>query len=367
MTTAKMAAMPVPHWPGRMVTLTEGERVWLAETGSASPGGRPPGAPRCAPNGTDRHFIGCADGSVPDNDDVLCVHGMAGAATNWTDFMAELAGEFGCAAVDLPGFGLSPPPGTAAGYSVSGLARTVSKVIGEQLRRPVHLVGNSLGGAVAVKLAATRPDLVRTLTLISPALPDWQVHPSLVQFPLLALPKVGTILMRRVGSLPAEDRVAMVMRNCFYDPGAVHPARLALEVAELRRRDKLEYAAATLTGAARTITVEYLRPPHWSLWRDAERIRVPVLAIYGSHDRLVHPRGAARAVLAFRDAPDARVLLLPRTGHVAQMEHPALVAGHFREMVGRVRGMPERATGLSRKRKTPNKIGSWHSVAATAG
>lgn len=320
MTTAELTAGPIPHWPGRMVSLTGGERVWLAESGTP----------------------------VRDNGDVLCVHGMAGAATNWTDFMAELAGEFHCVAVDMPGSGFSPPPATAAGYSVPALARTVGKVISEQLREPVHLVGNSLGGAVAVKVAATRPGLVRTLTLISPALPDWQLHPSLVQFPLLALPKVGAILMRRVGTLPAEQRVAAIAGNCFFDPETIPPDRLAIEAAELRRRDTLEYADATLAGAARAITTEYLRPPQWSLWRDAEKVRVPVLALYGSHDKLVHPRGAARAAQAFLNAPDARVVLLPRSGHVAQMEHPALVAGHFREMVGRALGIPGPQTWLWR-------------------
>lgn len=323
MTAAEVTTTPIPHWPGRMVALTGGERVWLAQSGTP----------------------------VRSKGSVLCVHGMAGAATNWTDFMAELAGEFACSAVDLPGSGFSPPPAAAAGYSVPAFARIVAETISGQLRPPVHLVGNSLGGAVAVKLAATRPDLVRTVTLVSPALPDWQASPSLfVQFPMLATPGVGTLVMRRLGALPPAHRVSMVARTCLYDPAAMHPDRIALEVAELRRRDGLEYASATLTGAARAVVAEYLRPPRWSLWRDAERIRVPVLAIYGSHDRLVHPRGAARAARAFRDAPDARVLLLPRSGHVAQMEHPGLVAGHFREMVERARGMTECAIGLSRER-----------------
>ena len=314
MTNAQVSAGPIPHWPGRMVSLTGGEQVWLAETG------RP-----------------VRDDGAARDDSVLCVHGVTGASTNWTDFMAELTRDFGCAAVDLPGAGFSPPPATPAGYSITALARTVAKVIEEQLPGPVHLVGNSMGGAVAVKLAATRPDLVRTLTLVSPALPDRLLHASLVQFPLLALPRIGAMLMHRAGLLPAEHRVASVVRNCFYDPSVIHPDRFALEVAELRRRDQLDYASATLTGAARTLTVEYLRSRAHSLWRDAERVRVPVLAIYGSHDRLVHPRGAARAARTFRDAPDARVIVLPRTGHVAQMEHPALVAGHFREMAERMR------------------------------
>lgn len=338
MTSAEITAAPIPHWPGRMLALSGGERVWLTETG------RP----------------------VRDNG-VFCIHGMAGAATNWTDFMGELAGDFDCAALDLPGSGFSPPPATPAGYTVRALAGTVARTIAESRPGPVHLVGNSMGGAVAVKVAATRPDLVRTLTLISPALPDLRLQPTLLQFPVLSLPRLGALLMRNVGRLPAEHRVAGVARNCFYDPSAIHPDRFALEVAEVRRRDQLDYADGSLIGAARAMTREYLRPRPVSLWRDAGRIRVPVLAIYGSHDRLVHPRGAARAARAFRSSPDAQVLVLPRTGHVAQMEHPALVAGRFREMVERVGGMSGRAIGLSGVRETQNNFGSNYSVAATAG
>lgn len=306
MTTAEITAAPIPHWPGRMLALSGGERVWLTETGQ----------------------------SVR-NKNVFCIHGMAGAATNWTDFMGELAPGFDCAAIDLPGSGFSPPPATPDGYTVRSLAGTVARAIAESQPGPVHLVGNSMGGAVAVKIAATRPDLVRTLTLISPALPDLRLQPALLQFPLLSLPRIGALLMRNIARLPAEHRVAGVVRNCFYDTSVVHPDRFALEAAEVRRRDQLDYAGGSLIGAARAMTREYLRPRPLSLWRDAGRVQVPVLAIYGSHDRLVHPRGAARAARAFRSTPDAQVQVLPRTGHVAQMEHPALVARRFREMVDR--------------------------------
>jgi pimeloyl-ACP methyl ester carboxylesterase len=318
----------IPHWPGRMLSLSGGEEVWIREN-STSNSNFPNGFPR-----------------LP-SADVLCVHGMAGAATNWTDFMAELSPEFACTAVDLPGSGHSPPPKTTAGYSIRALARTVARLIEDHLTVPVHLAGNSMGGAVSVRLAATRPDLVRTLTLISPALPDPQLHAGLLQFPLLALPRVGARLMRRAAAMPAWQRVTGVANTCFFDPGVIHPGRFADEVAELERRDRLSYSGDVMIGAARAITREYLRPGIASLWRDAERIRVPVLAVYGSHDRLVHPRGAARAARAFRDAPDANVLVLPRSGHVAQMEHPARVAALFREMVERTVGMTDTATGLS--------------------
>jgi pimeloyl-ACP methyl ester carboxylesterase len=307
---------PVPHWPGRIVKLGENEQVYLAET------------PRSVHQ---------------DKDLVLCLHGMSGAATNWTDLMAELAPDFDCAAVDLPGSGYSPPPARRSGYSVKALAATVIRLIEALQRGPVHLIGNSMGGAVAIRVAASRPDLVKTLTLISPVLPDRRPHRATLHFPVLALPFIGHRLVRYWMRVPAEDRVAGVYRACYYNPSLLHPDRFAQEVAMLRRHDELGYGPATLVGAARTLVAETLSPPALSLWRAAEQITAPTLVLFGGYDRLVSPALAVPAARAFRNA---RVEVLPETGHIGQMERPGVVAAKFREMVERA-GMPDAGTRLS--------------------
>jgi pimeloyl-ACP methyl ester carboxylesterase len=195
----------------------------------------------------------------------------------------------------------------------------------------VHLVGNSMGGAVSVRVAARRPDLVKTLTLISPAMPDLKVRRAVAHFPVLGMPVVGRRLARQwVVRYPVENRVAGVFATCFFDPSRLHPDRFAYEVEALRRRDALGYDAASLVGAARTLVTETLRPSPLSLWRAAARVTAPSLVLFGRDDRLVHPRLADRATRVFRDA---RVLVLPETGHLAQIERPGLVAALFREMV----------------------------------
>ncbi len=320
-TEAAPAAQPtlVPHYPGALVELGGGERVYVAST---EPSAIPPGP---------------ASGQPDPRENVLCVHGMAGSATNWTELMSLLAPQFACDAVDLPGSGWSPPPARMAGYSIEALTATVIKVIERRGTGPVHLMGNSMGGLVSVNVAATRPDLVRTLTLISPAMPDRLIHPSHAQFPLLAVPRVGDWLLRKGDAFPAENRVWGVMGMIFYDPRRVHPERVRQAVAEMRRRDALAHRRESLVGAARAITAEYLRPAraHGNAWRVAQLVHCPVLAIYGSHDRLVNPRMAGRAARAFADC---RVIVLPYTGHVAQMEHPARVAAEFTELARAARG-----------------------------
>jgi pimeloyl-ACP methyl ester carboxylesterase len=307
---------PVPHWPGRIMQLGESEQVYLAET---------------PPSVTEKRDL------------VLCVHGMSGAATNWTDLMAELAPDFDCAAVDLPGSGYSPPPARRSGYSVKALAATVIRLIETLDRGPVHLIGNSMGGAVAIRVAAVRPDLVRTLTLISPVLPDRRPHRATLHFPILALPVIGPRLVRYWAKVPAENRVAGVYRACFYNPGLLHPDRFAHEVIMLRRLDELGYGPATLVGAARTLVGETLSPRPFSLWRAAEQITAPTLVLFGGHDRLVSPALAVPAARAFRNA---RVEVLADTGHISQMERPGIVAARFREMVERA-GITDAGTRLS--------------------
>ena len=280
------------------------------------------------------------NGSAPEA--ALCVHGLEGSSRNWTDLMDLLRPRLACDALDLPGFGDSPPRPDGR-YTIAALAQTVIALIEERGRGPVHLIGNSLGGAVCVKVAATRPDLIRTLTLISPALPDFRPRPDLLRFPLISVPRVGTRLLRRYQVMPPETRVADVIANCYSNPALFSQARLATEVAELSRRDSLGYATAALAGSIRALTAETLRVGHHSAWRDAARVTAPSLVIYGTHDRLVDPRMAGRAAHAFCDA---RIVVLPRTGHVAHMEHPAAVAAEIEVLLattgaaGRTREFP---------------------------
>ena len=190
---------------------------------------------------------------------------------------------------------------------------------------------------------------MRTLTLVSPVLPDRRPHRATAHFPILALPFVGRRLARGFAKVSPESRVAGVYSMCYYNPGLLHPDRFAQEVAMLRRRDELGYDPATLVGAARTLVGETLSLRPFSLWRAAEQITAPTLVLFGGRDRLMSPALAVPAARAFRNA---RVEVLADTGHIAQMQRPGLVAARFREMVARA-GMPDAGTRLS-----PNELTS---------
>ncbi|MFI6443183.1 alpha/beta fold hydrolase [Kitasatospora sp. NPDC050543] len=261
----------------------------------------------------------------------LFVHGLGGSGENWTELMADLADLVEGEAVDLPGFGRSEPP-PDGNLSVSGHVRAVIGYLEKSGRGPVHLFGNSLGGAVVVRLAALRPDLVRSLTRISPALPE--LVPQRTAWPtvMLAVPGVPGLLRRfpSNGRRSVEDATDGLLRLVYGDAEAVPAARRAEAVAEYGRRMGLPYAMPVMVGSARGIVSAYTERGEQSLWRQAERVRVPVLLVYGLRDKLVSYRSARRACAAFRDP---RLLVLPASGHVAMMENPAQVARAVRELL----------------------------------
>ena len=249
------------------------------------------------------------------------VHGLGGSALNWTDLMALLADRLESRAPDLPGFGYSPPPDDGD-YSVSGHARAVVALIEQDGRGSVHLFGNSLGGAVSTVVASTRPDLVRTLTLISPALPDFRPGRWRNQVALMALPGLGPLISRRLLEMTPSQRVKGLLDLVYADPSMVSPERFAEAVVEVERRATLPYAVDAMAASTRGLVNTFFVTGSTALWSQASRVTAPTLLMYGREDRLVSSRVAPKAKAAF---PSATLVVLPSTGHVAQMEHPRLV------------------------------------------
>jgi len=279
------------------------------------------------------HVRQSGQGDLP----VVLVHGLGGSALNWVPLMASLAGQVSALALDLPGFGASPPP-RDGDFTPRGHARSVAAAIEEWRRRrgdegPVHVMGNSMGGAVSVQLAAHRPDLVASLTLVSPALPSMRVGRGNAHLPVVAVPGVGESLVRRYAAVPVEQRVQATLDACTTDPRRIPEALRAALVTETAERDALPYATDAFLRSLRGLLATFAERGPSRPWRLARQVRQPVLAIYGEDDILVDPRGAARAA---REFPDAEVTLLDDCGHVAQMEYPDVVAGLWTERFTRV-------------------------------
>jgi pimeloyl-ACP methyl ester carboxylesterase len=267
----------------------------------------------------------------PGAEPAVLVHGLGGSSLNWTALMGLMGDRLASRAPDLPGFGLSPPPHDGR-YTVAAHAAAVEALIDKDGRGPVHLFGNSLGGAIATTVAAERPDLVRTLTLVSPALPD--LAPGLYRLPVAVtgIPGVGSALAGRLAKLPPDRRVRQLVHLCFADPSAVSAEWVAAAEREVAARQRQPYAVDAMARSAHGIVREFLARGPEGLWERAARVPAPTLVLYGRADKLVRPAMAPKARRTF---PDARVYVLPHTGHVAQMEHPGLVARLVREHLDR--------------------------------
>ena len=259
-----------------------------------------------------------------DTEPALLVHGLGGSATNWTDFGTLVHHRLDCTAIDLPGFGRSGPA-PRRDYSIGALADVVIAAIQADARAPVHLLGNSMGGAVALRVAATRPDLVRTLTLISPALPDLRLRrPGTdTAMALLLVPGIRSYAQRRMAAISPLDRVGGMIAICFAQPHLVPRWRLQEAVEDMAEHQRMPWAQDAFTRSLRGLVASYVRQGPSSPWNLLTQIAAPTLIIWGSEDRLVPVALAPRAA---RAVPDARLLVLPGVGHCAQMEDPVSTA-----------------------------------------
>jgi pimeloyl-ACP methyl ester carboxylesterase len=255
----------------------------------------------------------------------LFIHGLGGSAHNWTDFAGVLRDQLAIEAIDLPGFGRSGPAHDRD-YTLRAQARAVIHYVELSDRGPVHLAGNSMGGAISILVAAQRPDLVRTLTLISPAVPDVKLraHPlrSDPRMAFLIVPMLGGAALKRMRSLDVDTRVRATISMCFADPTRYPQARFAEAASEATDRLRLPWAEQAMLRATRGLVRSQFgqRAQAWAAMRS---ITAPTLVLWGDEDRLVH---ADLAPLVAAAIPHSRLLVLEHVGHTAMMEDPTTSA-----------------------------------------
>lgn len=255
----------------------------------------------------------------------IYIHGLGGSSTNWTDLGNTLAPWASGVAVDLPGFGFSEPEETFD-FSLVSQVEALATFVAGLGDGPVHVLGNSMGGAIGALFAASHPELVRSLTLISPAVPDLRLDPRRLSDPRMALavlPLVGPRFRKQLAALGPRERAQQVIRLCFADPSVFPDQRLDELAEEHGARMAFEWAAPALARSTAQIFRTWFTPGGRSLWTTLTRITAPTLVVWGQDDKVVSVRKANRTV---RKLARGKLLVLPRTGHVAQMERPYEVA-----------------------------------------
>lgn len=263
--------------------------------------------------------------AAPGRPQAVFVHGHYGSARNWTDLSALFSGRLDGYAVDLPGSGRSAPAGC---YCLPCTAGTLESVVAGVASGPVHLIGNSYGGTVSLRLAATRPDLVASLTLISPVVPflnpAWSSH-------------FKRLLRRRdVGpDADAELVVGQALANSCADPASINVERLAELIEDVRATLttpwRKQAQARSFRGMIWELARSYLPGPR-SLQRLARCVTQKTLVVWGACDRVLDPRVSRNLVTLI---PHSRLVIIPGAGHLPHLEAPRLVASAIEQHLDR--------------------------------
>lgn len=236
---------------------------------------------------------------------IVLLHGLASSIYTWADVIPALAQDHDVVAIDLPGFGGSDIPDD---LSSSVYPSTVLALMDRLGISRATLVGNSLGGVVAVMLAARHPERVRRLVLIDSA--GFNLEPS--RRPLiLRLLGFGPVAAA-LDALPVRRRVVTAaLRQVFYERAHVTPEKVEEYLAPLTR-----------PGATEAIRSLLNQPVSFGLPALVKEVRVPTLIVWGRSDRWIPAADADRFASAI---PAARKVVLEECGHLPQEERPAEV------------------------------------------
>jgi pimeloyl-ACP methyl ester carboxylesterase len=238
---------------------------------------------------------------------IVCLHGLGGTKASFLPTVRALAPEgFRVIALDLPGFGDSSKP-VAGAYNAPWFAKAVRELMNELGVERTHLIGNSMGGRIALELGLIAPKRVERLVLLSPAL-AW-LRPRQWHW-LLQLP------LPRLGLIQPTPRWAVepIVRSLV--PGG-REGWSAAGVDEFLRAFLRPSGRVAFYEAARNI---YMEEPHGErgFWTRLHELAPDSMFVWGRNDRLV-PLGFRRHV---EERLPAATHVMLDCGHVPQLERP---------------------------------------------
>jgi pimeloyl-ACP methyl ester carboxylesterase len=256
--------------------------------------------------------------------DVVLLHGLGATKTSFFDTAAALSRRYRVHALDFPGFGRSSKPALAR-YGAPFFARSVLGVMDALEIERAHLVGNSMGGRVAIEVGLREPSRVGGVGLLCPAL----------AFVRRGYQPLVRVLRPELGLLPhslGRGRIEKQFWSMFADRDLVDPSVADIAIDEFERIYRSARARLAFLASARSI---YLDAPFGrdGFFPRMAALEPPALFVWGSHDKLI-PAGFARHVE--RWLPHAEQILLDGCGHVPQIERPERTNGLLTRFFARV-------------------------------
>ena len=236
---------------------------------------------------------------------LILIHGLASSIYTWSEVIEPLSRSFDVIALDLPGFGASSQP---ADLSFEDLAAAVPGLMDALGVSRAHLVGNSLGGAVSLLLAARQPQRVDHVVILDSA--GFRMKPGERPFMIRFL---GSRAAGFLGDGFPIRRIltTATLRHLIHDDTKVTAERIDEYVAPLLRPGALVSARALL-----------LSPLDERFVADLRAIEAKTLVVWGRFDPWLPQEDADRFVAAIQGSRKVIV----ETGHMPQEERPSEIA-----------------------------------------
>ncbi|HYU83964.1 MAG TPA: alpha/beta hydrolase [Kribbellaceae bacterium] len=253
----------------------------------------------------------------PARETVLFLHGSGPGATglsNWERIITELADRFHCLAPDMIGFGdsshpLDPPRGMGPFNELR--AQALLDLVDQLGLTKVHLVGNSMGGQLALLMTLARPELVGTILLMgSGGAPDLPVTPGLAH-------------LRGFYADPTPERLEQLLTTFVYD---LEPMQ---DTVDRVVKERMSYVTRDDVKRSHEASFDPNGPRRFFTPDELAGITHPVLCVHGRDDQII-PVEASKYFA--QHLPNAGLYVLGQCGHWTQIEHPqtfeTLLQGH---------------------------------------
>jgi pimeloyl-ACP methyl ester carboxylesterase len=256
---------------------------------------------------------------------VVLLHGLGATNASMLPTLVDLAGDYRVLAPDLPGFGDSDKP--VRDYDPPFYARWLRAFLDAVGAERAILVGNSMGGRIAIEMGLAAPERVERLVLFAPSLAFRKFREATTLVRLLAAELAAMPMLVPRPLILASIRMMFAkperLRDTWYDAAADEFARV---FATARGR-------MAFFSAMRQIYLEEAHGDH-GFWGRLGALTPPALFLWGEMDQLVPWRFAPHVEKLL---PDARSLVLRDCGHVPQFERPDVTHRLVREFLGRPR------------------------------
>ena len=249
---------------------------------------------------------------------ILFLHGLGENLRAWEKIENQLKIPYRLLLVDLPGHGQSPLP-RRTNYSHEGLASLLWEFVEDIGAGDLLIVGHSLGGNLALRMAAMRPEKIKGLFLLSPSVFDSRgfPFPRLLTNNIFIRPFLNAVIRRTVRS---TKRLTKILQQAVFNETVVDEGLIQRIIKPIVDNPK---SYLTLIYLFRDSSRNRKLP-------DFRKIQVPVLVINGTEDPWVKPEEARRLDHLL---PKSELILLPFCGHMPQEEKPNEVTRKLEEFI----------------------------------